>query len=225
MHLKDGQCFTASDEVAIDSPLHLICGVPIGPVTLLPNGIRGVQAMVSKQHFRMGAVPSQFLEIKKHLKAGLIWVARYPSLLSQIDVASEHARPAASMALLRLRERLMDMPMHWTTPYDELARHFKKHVRPGKLCRYTGTLRWKVEGLDPLPDPVELAIDHMAFKRRAAYQQRRRERKLAGHTPAYVKPKPEISKPDKWNASIRAELAKMQVQGNALAASAGMNSH
>lgn len=37
MRLKDGKCFTASDEIAVDSPLHLICGVPIGPVTLLPN--------------------------------------------------------------------------------------------------------------------------------------------------------------------------------------------
>jgi hypothetical protein len=193
-------------------------------VTLLPNGIRGVLAMVSKQHFRIGAVAPQFLEIDKHLKAGLIWVARYPSLLSQIEVASEQARPAVSMALHRLRGRLLDMPRHWTTPYDELARYFKKFVRPGKLCRYTGTLRWNVEGLEPLPDPVELALDHMAFKRRAAYQQRRREYKLAGVAPSYAKPKPEISKPDKWNASIRAELAKMQVQPNTFAASAGMNS-
>jgi hypothetical protein len=224
MRFKDGMCFTASDEIAIDSPLHLICGVPTGPVTLLPNGIRGVLAMVSKQHFRIGAVAPQFLEIDKHLKAGLIWVARYPSLLSQIEVASEQARPAVSMALHRLRGRLLDMPRHWTTPYDELARYFKKFVRPGKLCRYTGTLRWNVEGLEPLPDPVELALDHMAFKRRAAYQQRRREYKLAGVAPSYAKPKPEISKPDKWNASIRAELAKMQVQPNTFAASAGMNS-
>jgi hypothetical protein len=128
------------------------------------------------------------------------------------------------MALLRLRERLMEMPRHWTMPYDELARYLKKFVRQGKLCRYTGTLRWNVEGLEPLPDPVELALDHMAFKRRAAYQQRRRVRKLAGLAPSYVKPKAEISKPEKWNASIRAELAKMQVQGNTLAAAAGMNS-
>lgn len=224
MRLKDGQCFTASDEIAIDSPLHLICGVPTGPVTLLPNGIRGVQAMVSKQHFRIGPAAPQFLEIEKHLKAGLIWVARYPSLLSQVEVASEQARPAVSMALRRLRERLMDMPRHWATPYDELARYLRKFVRPGKLCRFTGTLRWNVDGLEPLPDPVELALDHMAFKRRAAYQQRRRERKLAGIAPSYAKPKPEISKPDKWNSSIRAEMAKLQVEGNTLAAAAGMNS-
>ncbi len=224
MHLKDGMCFTASDEIAIDSPLHLICAVPSGPVTLLPNGIRGVLAMVSKQHFQIGTVSPQFLEIEKHLKAGLIWVARYPSLLGQIEVASEQSRPAVSIALHRLRERLMDMPQHWTSPYGELARHLKKFVRTGKLCRYTGTLRWKVEGLDPLPEPVELALDHMAFKRRAAYRQRRRERKLAGLAPSYVKPKPEISKSDKWNASIRAELAKMQAQQNAFATSAGVNS-
>lgn len=227
MRLKDGQCFTSSDEIAVDSPLHLICGVPTGPVTLLPNGIRGVQAMVSKQHFRMGTVGPQFLEIERHLKAGLIWVARYASLLSQIEVASEQARPAVSMALRRLRDTLMEMPSHWTTPYDELAKHFKKHVRSGKLCRYTGTLRWRVEGLEPLPDPVELAIDHMAFKRRAAYQQRRREYRQAGLAPAYIKPKPEICKPEKWNASVRAELAKMQEQSNwlALAASAGVSPH
>src|SRR5207247_7812208 len=71
MNLRDGQCFTASDEIAVDSPLHLPCGVPSGPVTLLPNGIRGVQAMLSKQHFRMGVVGLQFLEIEKHVKAGL----------------------------------------------------------------------------------------------------------------------------------------------------------
>lgn len=224
MRLKDGMCFTASDEIAIDSPLQLICGVPTGPVTLLPDGIRGVLAMISKQHFRIGAVSPQFLEIERHLKAGLIWVARYPSLLGQIEVASEQARPTVSMALRRLRERLMDMPRHWTMPYDELARYIKKFVRPGKLCRYTGTLRWQVEGIDPLPDAAELALDHMAFKRRAAYQQRRRERRLAGLAPSSAKPKSEISKPDKWNASIRAELAKMQAQPNTLTASAGMSS-
>lgn len=231
MNLRDGQYFTASDEIAVDSPLHLLCGVPTGPVTLLPNGIRGVQAMLGKQHFRMGVVGLQFLEIERHLKAGLIWVARYPSLLSQIEVANEQARPAVSMALRRLRDRLMDMPRHWTTPHDELAKHIKEHVRSGKLCRYTGTLRWKVEGLDPLPDPVELALDHLAFKRRAAHQQRRRERKQAGLAPTYVKPKPDICKPDKWNASVRAELAKMQEQSHwlresaALAAAVGANSH
>ena len=47
----------------------------------------------------------------------------------------------------------MDMPKHWTTPYDELAKHLKEYVRSGKLCRYTRALRWKVDGLEPLPDP------------------------------------------------------------------------
>ena len=136
-----------------------------------------------------------------------------------------------SMALRRFSDRLMDMPRHWTTPYDELAKHIKEHVRSGKLCRYTGTLRWKVEGLELPPDPVELALDHVAFKRRVAYQHRRRERKQAGLAPACVKPKPDICKPDKWNASVRAEFAKMQEQSHwlretaALAAAAGTNPH
>jgi hypothetical protein len=212
MRLKEGQCFSASDEIAVDSLLHLICGVPVGPVTLLADGIRGVQALVAKSHFQRGTVGPQFQSIERHLDTGLKWVLRYPNLLEQIELASQQARPTVSMGLSRLRGKLMNMPNHWTTPYDELAKHIKNHVRPGKLCRYTGPLHWKVEGLEPLPDPVELAIDHMAFKRRAAYKQRMRERKEAGILPAYVKPKPEICQPNKWNASVHAELAKMQEQ-------------
>lgn len=75
---------------------------------------------------------------------------------------------------------------------------------------------------DPVPDPVELAIDHMAFKRRAAYKQRMRERKEAGIAP---KPKPEIFQGDKWNASLRAELAKMQEQSNWLPGNAPVPAH
>jgi hypothetical protein len=146
----------------------------------------------------------------------------YPNLLEQIETVSQQARPAVSMGLKRLREKLMKMPRHWTTPYDELARHIKEHVYTGKVCRYTGSLHWKVEGLEPLPDPVELAIDHLAFKRRAAYRQRMRERQQVGLVPTYVKPKPEIYQPDKWNASVRTELAKMQEKQDWLHANAAL---
>jgi hypothetical protein len=212
MRLKDGQSFTAYDEVALDSPLHLICGVPVGPVTLLPNGIRGVQAVVSKRRFLMDAVSPQFKEIEQHLLTGLQWVLRYPDLLQQMDTESQRARPAISMGLRRLREKLMLMPRHWTTPYDDLARHIKEHVHLGKLCRYSGGLRWKVEGIAPLPDPLELAIDHMAFKRRAAYKEAMHERKAQGRVPDPVKPKSEIWRTDKWNASVEAEIAKQATQ-------------
>jgi hypothetical protein len=212
MRLKDGQSFTAYDEVALDSPLHLICGVPVGPVTLLPSGIRGVQAVVSKRRFLMDAVSPQFKEIEQHLLTGLQWVLRYPDLLQQMDTESQRARPAISMGLRRLREKLMLMPRHWTTPYDDLARHIKEHVHLGKLCRYSGGLRWKVEGIAPLPDPLELAIDHMAFKRRAAYKEAMRERKAQGRAPDPVKPKSEIWRTDKWNASVEAEIAKQATQ-------------
>jgi len=225
MHLKEGQCFTASDEIAVDSVLHKVCDVPLGPVTLLPNGIRGVQAVVAKQHFLKGVVGPQFHEIEQYLSAGLKWVLRYPNLLEQIETVSQQARPTVSMGLKRLREKLIKMPKHWTTPYDELARHIKEHVYTGKVFRYTGSLHWKVEGLEPLPDPVELAIDHLAFKRRAAYKQRMRERRDAELVPTYVKPKPEIYQPDKWDASVRAELAKMQEQPNWLRVNADTAAH
>ena len=68
MHLKDGMCFTASDEIAMDSPLYLTCGVPTGPVTLLPNGIRGVLAMVSKEHFRIGTVAPQHQQFQQQIR-------------------------------------------------------------------------------------------------------------------------------------------------------------
>jgi hypothetical protein len=227
MHLKDGHWFTASDEIALDSPLHRICGVPVGPVTLLPNGIRGVQAVVAKQRFRMDTVSSQFKEIEQHLRSGLTWVLRYPNLLQQIEAESARARPVISMGLRRLREKLMQMPRHWTTPYDDLARYIKEHVRLGKLCRYSGDLRWKIEGIALLPDPLELAIDHMAFKRRTAYKARMRERNALGHTPEPVKPKSEIWRRDKWNASVEAEILKQtkqvnSFQRNALASSSTM---
>ena len=71
-----------------------------------------------------------------------------------------------------------------------------------------------------MPDPVELAIDHMAYKRITAYRQRMRDRRAAGTVARPVKPKPEICQRDKWNASVRAELEKMQEQTTWLTANA-----
>jgi hypothetical protein len=154
-------------------------------------------------------------------------VLRYPNLLQQINSDSQRARPVVSMGMRRLREKLMQMPRHWTTPHEELARHIKEHVHLGKLCRYSGGLRWRVEGIAPPPDPLELAIDHMAFKRRAAYREAMRERKALGRAPEPVKPKSEIWRTDKWNASVEAEIAKQAkqpswLQQNAVAATSGM---
>jgi hypothetical protein len=227
MGLKPGQFFTAYDEIAPDSPLHLICHVPVGPVTLLPNGIRGVQAVVSKQRFLMETVSPQFNEIEQHLRTGMIWVLRYPHLLQQIESESVRARPVISMGLRRLREKLIQMPKHWTTPYDELAQYIKQNVRLGKLCRYSGDVRWKVEGIAPPPDPLELAIDHMAFKRRTAYKEKMRERRATGCAPEPPKPKSEIWQTSKWNASVDAEIAKQAkqpgwAQQNSLAATNGL---
>jgi len=227
MGLKPGKSFTACDEIAVDSPLHLICRVPVGPVTLLPNGIRGVQAVLAKQRFLMDSVGSQFREIDQHLRDGLMWVLRYPSVLQQIDAESVRARPVISMGLRRLRDKLMMMPKHWTTPYEDLAEYIKDHIKLGKLCRYTGDLRWRVEGIAPPPDPLELAIDHMAFKRRAAYKEKMCERRVMGQAPEPPKPKPEIWEKNKWNASVAAEIAKQAnqanwLQQNALAARNGM---
>ena len=227
MGLKAGQSFTAYDEIALDSPLHLICGIPVGPVTLLPNGIRGVQAVLAKQRFLMDTISPQFKDIEQHLRTGLKWVLRYPHLLQQIEAESTRARPVISMGLRRLREKLMLMPRHWTTPYDELAQYIKEHIRPGKLCQYSGNVRWNVEGVAQMPDPLELAIDHMAFKRRTAYKEKMRERKATGCAPDPVKPKPEIWEKTKWNASVAAEITKQAnqtnwIQQNALAATNGM---
>jgi hypothetical protein len=227
MGLKAGQSFTAYDEIASDSPLHLICHVPVGPVTLLPNGIRGVQAILSKQRFLRGTASLQFKEIEEHLRTGLKWVLRYPHILQEIDAESTRARPVISMGIRRLREKLMQMPQHWTTPYDELARYIKEHVHLGKLCRYSGNVHWNVEGVAQIPDPLELAIDHMAFKRRTAYKEKMRERKQMGCASELAKPKPEIWERAKWNASVAAEIAKQAnqtnwIQQNAMAAKSGM---
>jgi hypothetical protein len=227
MGLKAGQSFTAYDEIARDSPLHLICRVPVGPVTLLPNGIRGVEAVLAKQRFLMETVSPQFKEIEQHLRTGLKWVLRYPHLLQQIESESTRARPVVSMGLRRLRDKLMQMPRHWTTPHDELAQYIKENIHLGKLCRYSGSVRWKVDGVAQLPDPLELAIDHMAFKRRTAYKEKMRERKAMGDTPEPVKPKPAIWEKTKWNASVAAEIAKQAnqvnwIQQNRLAATNGI---
>lgn len=227
MGLKEGQFFTACDEIAPNSPLHGICHVPVGPVTLLPNGIRGVQAVVAKQRFVMETVSPQFNQIEQHLRAGIMWVLRYPHLLHEIETESIRARPVISMGLRRLREKLMLMPRHWTMPYDDLAQYIKQNLRLGKLCRYSGDVRWKVEGIAPPPDPLELAIDHMAFKRRAAYKAKMRERRAMGCAPEPVKPRSEIWERSRWNASVDAEIAKQAkhpgwVQQNALAATNGM---
>jgi hypothetical protein len=95
-----------------------------------------------------------------------------------------------------------------------LAEYIKDHNKLGKLCRYTGDLRWRVEGVAPPPDPLELAIDHMAFKRRAAYKEKMRERRVMGQAPEPPKSKPEIWGKNKWNASVAAEIAKQANQAN-----------
>jgi hypothetical protein len=156
----------------------------------------------------------------------MIWVLRYPHLLQQIESESIRARPVISMGLRRLREKLMQMPRHWTTPYEELTKYIKQNVRLGKPCRYSGDVRWKVEGIAPPPDPLELAIDHMAFKRRTAYKEKMRERRAMGCAPEPPKPKSEIWQTSKWNASVDAEIAKQAkqpgwAQQNALAATNG----
>jgi len=83
-----------------------------------------------------------------------------------------------------------------------------------------------VEGVVSLPDPLELAIDHMAFKRRAAYKEKMRERKPMEHVPEPPTPKAAIWEKTKWNASVEAEIAKQTNQAswmrqNALAATNG----
>ena len=73
-------------------------------------------------------------------------------------------------------------------------------------------------------------MDHMAFKRRAAYKQRMASAKMRASFLHRSSPSRKFAGPDKWNASVRAELAKMQEQSrwlreNALTASAGMKPH
>jgi hypothetical protein len=71
------------------------------------------------------AASTQFKEIEEHLRSGLKWVLRYPDLLQRIEAERVRARPVISMGLRRLREKLMQMPRHWTTPYDQLAQYIK----------------------------------------------------------------------------------------------------
>jgi len=53
----------------------------------------------------------------------------------------------------------------WTTRYDLLADHFVQHIRGGIVFQYTGPYRWKIEGLAEIPDTLDLAADHVQYKR------------------------------------------------------------
>jgi hypothetical protein len=53
----------------------------------------------------------------------------------------------------------------WTSRYDRLANHFSQYISGGIVFQYNGPYRWKIEGLAETPDTLELAADHVQFKR------------------------------------------------------------
>ena len=62
----------------------------------------------------------------------------------------------------------------WTTRFDQLADHLSQYIRGGIVFQYTGPYRWKIQGLAEIPDTLDLADDHVQFKRSKIANQKRK---------------------------------------------------
>lgn len=182
MHFKPGWYYKADHIVSEKSELRTVCGLPTGRVMLRKaDALVGVRDLIRKQQARLFfcVEPNQhFKRILADIEAGIEFARKQENLLEQVQPKSVEYRGRIQKAIfrtLREMERLGD----WTTRYDHLATHLDNHIHRGIVLHYTGGYRWKVEGLPPTPDVLDLAEDHRAFKRsRVAKAMRKAKAKM-----------------------------------------------
>jgi hypothetical protein len=172
MRLKPDWCYVADHVIGESSELHTVCQLPIGKVTLTrADALEGVRNLIKKQRAKLFfcSEPSpQFKRILTDIEAG-----KQEKLLQQVQPKSEEHLGKIQKAIYRARTELETMG-DWTTRYDHLADHLSQYIRGGIVFQYTGPYRWKIEGLAEIPDTLDLADDHVQFKRSKIAKQKRK---------------------------------------------------
>lgn len=177
MKYKEGWSYRADHIISEESELHTVCGLPVSRVTLRrADALEGILNLLKQKAAKLFFCrpPSlEFQRILADIEAGIKFARKQEGLLQKIQPKSEEFTPNIQRAIHRLRTDLQDMG-DWTTRFDILADHIEQYVRGGVVFQYTGPYRWKVEGIRPTPDSMDLASDHMAYKRRKVNRARRK---------------------------------------------------
>ena len=179
MRLKSEWCYVADHVIGEQSELHTVCQLPIGKVTLArADALEGVRDLIKKQQARIFFChePSQqFKRILADIENGIEFARKQEKLLEQVQPKSVEYMPKIQKAIHRAKTDLAKMG-DWTTRYDFLAEHFAEHIRGGVVFQYTGPYHWKIEGLAEIPDMLDLAADHVQFKRSKVAKMKRKAR-------------------------------------------------
>lgn len=169
MRLKAQWCYVADHIVTEDSELHTVCKLPTGKVTLArADALEGIRDFLQKQRAKLffcSEPNQQFKRILADIEAGIGFARKQEKLLAQVQTKSEEYTQRIQKAVYRI-EKDLEEDGDWTTRYDRLASHFKQYIRCGLICQYTGPYRWKIEGLPGTPDILDMAADHIQYKRR-----------------------------------------------------------
>ena len=168
MHFKPGWYYQADHVITEESELHTICKLPTGKVTLRrADALEGVRDLIRKQQAKLFFVSPptpEFRRVLADIEAGIEFARKQEILLEQVQSKSEDSKGKIQKAIYRARTEL-ELRGDWMARYDRLGDHFSEHIQGGLVVQYTGPYRWRIEGLPQTPDPVDLAADHVAFKR------------------------------------------------------------
>jgi len=177
MRFKPEWSYWADHVIGEHSELHTVCQLPIGKVTLArADALEGVRDLIKKQQskiFFCHEPSQQFKRILADIEAGIEFARKQEKLLEQIQPKSEEYLSKIQKAIYRTKADLAKMG-DWTTRYDLLADHFVQHIRGGIVFQYTGPYRWKIEGLAEIPDTLDLATDHVQYKRSKVAKMKRK---------------------------------------------------
>jgi hypothetical protein len=171
MRLRPNWWYIADHVITKSSELHTVCHLPVGKVTLSrADALIGVRNLIQKQKVKMffcSDPPQRFRHILADIEAGIEFARKQEGLLEQVQPKSEEYRSRIQKAVYRAQEdlRKKGKDADWTNRYDLLAEHFSQHIKCGLVCQYTGPYRWQIEGVMDAPDVLDLAEDHIHFKR------------------------------------------------------------
>jgi len=186
MRLRPGWCYYADHVICGDSELHTVCGIPTGMVTLArADALEGIRDLIKKQAARLffcGEPNPKFRGILSDIEAGILFARKNEDLLQQVQPQCEKNLAKVQKGIYRAIRELESMG-DWTTRYDRLAAHFSQHIKGGIVMQYCGPNRWKVEGISGVTDTLDMAADHVDFKRRRVRRARRQADKCQGAIP------------------------------------------
>lgn len=177
LRFKEGWSYAADHVISEKSELHTVCGLPISQVTLRnADALEGILNLLKQKQTKLFFVrpPSlEFKQILSDIEVGVTFARKQEKLLQQIHPKSVDLTPNIQKAIFRLQNELREKS-DWTNHYDMLADHLAEYVRGGIVFQYTGPYRWRIKGISPTPNAVEMAYDHTAYKRRKLYKAKRK---------------------------------------------------